>query len=62
MLKQKRLKKQLGELYVFEQRLSPAVVKGLLETLDGSNHFLVAASLQVGVVKLEAVVYWMGGK
>ena len=62
MLKQKRLKKQLGERYVFEQRLSPGVVKGLLETLDGSNHFLVAASLQVGVVKLEAVVYWMGGK
>lgn len=62
MLKQKRLKKQLGEGYFFEQRLSPAVVKNLLDTLGGSNHFLVAASLTVGVVKLEAVIYWSNGK
>lgn len=62
MLKQKRLKKQLGEGYFFEQRLSAAVVKKLLDTLDGSNHFLIAASLAVGVVKLETVVYWNNGK
>ena len=62
MLKQKQLKKQLGEKYFFEQRLSAAVVKNLLDMLDGSNHFLVAASLAVGVVKLEAVVYWNNGK
>lgn len=61
-MKQKRLKKELGNAYCYEQRLTPAVVKGLLETLDGGNHFLVAASLQVGVVKLEAVVYWVNGK
>ena len=62
MLKQKRLRKQLGDAYTFEQRLTPAVVNGLMETLDGGNHFLVAASLRVGVVKLEAVVYWANGK
>lgn len=62
MLKQKRLKKLLGERYVFQQRLTPAMVSGLLETLDGSNHFLIAASLTAGVVKLEAVVYWNNGK
>lgn len=62
MLKQKRLKKQLGKRYFFEQRLSSAVAANLLETLDGSNHFLIAASLAVGVVKLEAVVYWNNGK
>lgn len=62
MLKQKRLKKRLGEGYFFEQRLSPAVVKNLLETLGGSNHFLVASSLTAGVVKLDAVVYWNNGK
>lgn len=62
MLKQKRLKKQLGEDYFFEQRLTPAVVKNLLDTLGGSNHFLVASSLRVGVVKLEAVIYWSNGK
>ena len=62
MLKQKLLKKQLGEEYFFEQRLSAAVVKNLLDMLEGSNHFLIAASLAVGVVKLEAVVYWSNGK
>ena len=62
MLKQKRLKKQLGDGYFFEQRLSAAVVKNLLEMLEGSNHFLIAAGLTVGMVKLEAVVYWSNGK
>ena len=62
MLKQKRLKKQLGDGYFFEQRLSAAVVKNLLDMLGGSNHFLIAASLTVGVVKLDAVVYWSNGK
>ena len=61
-MKQKRLRKQLGTGYFFEQRLSAAVVANLLETLDGSNHFLIAASLAVGAVKLEAVVYWNNGK
>lgn len=62
MLKQKRLKKLLGQGYFFEQRLSAAVVNNLLEMLNGGNHFLVAASLTVGVVKLDAVVYWNNGK
>lgn len=62
MLKQKRLKKLLGDGYFFEQRLSPAVVRNLLEILDGGNTFLVAASLTAGVVKLEAVIYWNNGK
>lgn len=62
MLKQKRIKKILGKDYAFEQKLSPAVVQNLLEILGGSNHFLIAASLTAGVVKLEAVVYWSNGK
>lgn len=62
MLKQKRVKKILGKDYAFEQRLSPAVVQNLLGMLGGSNHFLIAASLTAGVVKLEAVVYWSNGK
>lgn len=60
--KQKRLKKQLGDGYCFEQRLSTAVVKNLLSQLTGSNTFLVAASLTAGVVRLEAVVYWNAGR
>ena len=60
--KQKRLKKQLGDGYLFEQRLSAAVVKNLLTQLTGSNTFLVAACLTAGVVRLEAVVYWNAGR
>lgn len=62
MLKQKRLKKQLGDGYHFEQHMSAAQIAILLEKLQGSNYFLIAASLSVGVVKLEAVVYWNNGK
>ena len=62
MLKQKRIRRLLGERYFFEQRLSPAVVKNLLGTQDGGNTFLVAASLTAGVVKLEAVIYWNNGR
>lgn len=60
--KQKRLKKQLRSGYGFEQRLSAAVVKNFMTRLDGSNAFLIAASLTVGVVRLEAVLYWSAGR
>ena len=62
MLRQKRIKRLLGERYFFEQRLSASVVKNLLAELDGSNHFLIAASLTAGVVKLESVIYWHNGR
>jgi len=62
LLKQKRLKKQLGKGYRFEQKLSAEKVEYLLEKLEGSNHFRIAAALTVGAVKLEAVVYWNNGK
>lgn len=60
--KQKRLKKQLGSGYQFEQRFSAKNLARMLQRLGGSNHFLIAASLAVGAVKLEAVVYWNNGK
>lgn len=62
MWKQKRLKKQLGSEYFFEQRLTPGVVKTFLGMVRGSNQFLIVASLAVGVVKLDAVLYWYNGK
>lgn len=62
MLKQKRLKKLLGKGYSFEQKMSAEKVKLFLEKLEGTNHFWVAAALAVGVVKLEAVIYWNNGK
>lgn len=60
--KQKRLKKQLGSGYQFEQRFSAKNLARMLRRLEGSNHFRVAAILSAGAVRLEAVVYWDNGK
>lgn len=60
--KQKQLKKQLGNGYHFEQYYASNMVENALKMRKPSGHFLVAASLTVGVVKLEAVLYWSGGK
>ena len=62
MSKQKRLKKELGTGYRFEQRFSAKNLARLLERLEGSNHFRVVAILAAGAVRLEAVVYWDNGK
>lgn len=62
MSKQKRLKKELGTGYRFEQRFSAKRLAQMLERLEGSNHFRVVAILTAGAVRLEAVVYWDNGK
>ena len=62
MLKQKKLKKQLGEGYRFHQYRSPETVYPLLRSLTGRLHFVIAAALTVGVVKLEAILCWQGGR
>ena len=62
MSKQKRLKKELGTGYRFEQRFSAKNLARMLERLEGSNHFRVVAILTAGAVRLEAVVYWGNGK
>ena len=56
--KQKQLKKQLGSRYIFERYLPAAMVDRLLKEPERSSRFLVTAALAVGVVKLEAVLYW----
>ena len=60
--KQKQLKKQLGSRYIFERYLPAAMVDRLLKEPERSSRFLVTAALAVGVVKLEAVLYWADGK
>ena len=62
MSKQKRLKKELGTGYRFEQRFSAKNLARMLERLEGSNHFRVVAILTAGAVRVEAVVYWNNGK
>jgi len=60
--KQKQLKKRLGSRYLFERYLPAAVIERLLKEPERSGRFLVTASLAVGVVKLETVLYWADGK
>ena len=61
MLKQKKLKKQLGEGYRFQQYRSTEAVYTLLRSLTGRQHFVIVAALTVGMVKLEAILCWQGG-
>jgi len=57
---QRKLKKELKDGYRFEQRFSPATVVRMLTELHSSESIIEAATLQVGVVRLDAVLYWYG--
>lgn len=61
MNKQRKLKKELKGGYRFEQRFSPVTVVRMLTELHSSDSIIEAATLQVGVVRLDAVLYWYGG-
>lgn len=60
MNKQRRLKKELKGGYRFRQKFSPATVARMLTWLYSSDGIIEAATLQVGVVRLDAVLYWYG--
>lgn len=62
MNKQRKLKKELKGGYRFEQRFSPAAVERMLADLQPSGSIIETAALQVGVVRLEAVLYWSAGR
>ncbi len=53
----KRLKKLLGEKYIFKKYLSSAEVRKLLCENPRDNHEKLFASLTVGCVKINAVIY-----
>lgn len=61
MSKQRRLRKDLKERYCFTQHLSPAAVERTLGMLYAREQVIEAATLQVGVVRLDAVLYWCCG-
>lgn len=58
MNQQRKLKKELKGSYRFEQRFSLATVVRMLSDLHSSDSIIEAATLQVGVVRLDAVLYW----
>ena len=61
MNKQRKLKKELKDSYRFKQKFSPATVAQMLTWLYFSDSIIEAATLQVGVVRLDAILYWSCG-
>lgn len=57
MNEKKKLKKQLGDKYIFKMYLTVGEVKKLLEKKSKSDHDTLIASLTVGCVKINAVVF-----
>ncbi len=57
MNERKKLKKQLVEKYIFKKYLSSAEVRKLLCENPKDNHEKLFASLTVGCVKINAVIY-----
>ncbi len=57
MNERKKLKKKLGDKYIFKMYLTVGEVKKLLEQKSKSDHDTLIASLTVGCVKINAVVF-----
>ena len=62
MNKQRKLKRELKENYKFVRKFAPATVEKMLNFLWPSTTVIEIAFLQVGVVRLDAVIYWVHGK
>lgn len=60
--KHRKIKKLLRDRYFFQQKFSADMVQMLLSALEPSNYAVVAATLTVGCVRLEAVIYWDKGR
>ena len=58
MNERKKLKKQLGDKYIFKMYLSVNDVKKLLSENPKDKHDTLFASLTVSCVKINAVVLW----
>ena len=57
MNERKKLKKQLGDKYIFKKYLSSAEVRKILSENSKDKHEKLFASLTVGCVKINAVVF-----
>ena len=57
MNKRKKLKKQLGDKYIFRRYLSTQEVRKILSENPKGKHERLVASLTVGCVKINAVIF-----
>lgn len=57
MNERKKLKKQLGDKYIFKKYLSSAEVRKILSESPKNKHEKLFASLTVGCVKINAVIF-----
>ena len=56
--KQRKLKKELKERYFFERKFSNATIQQMMEHLEKGTSVVEVATLTVGAVRLDAVLYW----
>ena len=57
MNERKKLKKQLGDKYIFKKYLSSAEVRKILSENSKDKHEKLFASLTVGCVKINAIIF-----
>lgn len=57
MNERKKLKKQLGDKYIFKKYLSSAEVRKILSENPKDKHEKLFASLKVGCVKINAIIF-----
>lgn len=62
MNKQRKLKKELRSSYRFQQNFRPDTIRELLVGLQKHESFVEIATLEAGMVRLDAVIFWDKGK
>lgn len=62
MNKQRKLKKELKGNYQFHQNFRPDTIKELLSGLEKRESYVEIATLEAGMVRLDAVIYWERGR
>lgn len=58
MNKQKKLKKELKDQYSFQRKFQNATIREMITHLEKGTSVVEVAILTVGVVRLDAVLYW----
>lgn len=59
--KQKKLKKELKDQYSFQRKFQNSTIQEMITHLEKGTSVVEVAILTVGVVRLDAVLYWNDG-